>query len=121
MKMIGAEAAAESFAVFASGFPAAETAPAGAASVRESNVVKGSRRVLESGFPRRSLGRFGSSIGASAADAFAVSDAAGAFAVSGGLGALAGGAAVGGGAGGAGFGWSLSLSLLSESAFSLRR
>src|ERR1700676_2345485 len=117
MKVICAEAAAESFAVFASGFPVpGEAVPAGAASVRESNVANGSRRALESGFPRRRRGRLGSSIVSSeagaGAEAFAVSGVAGAFAASGalgGFGALAGGA--GGAAVVAGFGWSfLSLS-----------
>src|ERR1700693_2397766 len=110
MKVICAEAAAESFAVFASGFPVpGETVPAGAPSVRGSKVAKGSRRVVESGFPRRSLGRFGSSIGSLEAEAdaevdaeaFAVSGVAGAFAASGALGGLAGG---GGGRGGGGGG-----------------
>src|SRR6202521_1537051 len=134
MKMICAEVAAEPFAVFASDLPVPEAAPAGAASVRGSKVAKGSRRALESGFPRRSLGRFGSSIVSSeaeaGAEAFAVSGVAGAFAASGalgGLGALAGGAVVGGDGGVAGFCWSvLSLSLflsgpLSESALLLWR
>src|ERR1700686_1402097 len=138
MKVICAEAAAESFAVFASGFPVpGETVPAGAASGRGSNVAKGSRRAVESGFPRRRRGRFGSSIGSLEAEADAEVDAeafgvAGAFAASDALGALAGGAGVGGGAGPAGFCWSflslplsdLSLSVsvpLSESALSLRR
>ena len=127
MKVICGADAAESFAV-ASGF----AVPAGTASVRASNVVKGSRCVLESGFPRRSLGRFGSSIGSSdaegGAEAFAGSGVAGALAVSGdggGAGVLAGGAAVGGAGAVAGFCWSLSLSLLSELLseldFSLRR
>src|ERR1700693_5965233 len=103
MKIICAEAAAGSFVVLASGFPVPEDvpedAPAVAASVRGSKVVKGSWRALDSGFPRRSLGRSGSSSGSSDADAgaFAVSAAAGALAVSGaggGFGSLAVGAAV---------------------------
>src|ERR1700682_5065476 len=133
MKLICEDDAAESFAVFASGFPVpAEAVPGDAASVRTSNVANGSRRALESGFPRRSRGRFGSSIVSSdagaGAEAFAVSGVAGAFAPSGalgGLGALAGGAVVGGAGGVAGFGWSfLSLSFsepLSDSALSLWR
>src|ERR1700681_394530 len=132
MKLICEDDAAESFAVFASGFSVpAEAVPGGAASVRGSNVANGSRRALESGFPRRSGGRFGSSIVSSeagaGAEAFAVSGVAGAFAASGalgGFGALAGGAG-GGAAVVAGFGWSfLSLSFsepLSESALSLWR
>src|SRR5450631_188515 len=103
------EDAAGSFGVLASGFPVS----AGAVSVSASNVVKGSRRVLESGFPRRSLGRFGSSIVSSDAAAFAGSAAAGAFALSVGLGAGGALAAVvveGAGAV-AGFSWFLFLSL----------
>src|SRR5271157_3961065 len=103
MTTICGKAAAESVAVFAPGFPVPAEAVPGVVSVRASNVVKGSRRALESGFPRRSRGRLGSSIGSSdaeaGADVFAVSGAAGAFALSGdggGLGALPGGAAVGG-------------------------
>ena len=131
MKLICEDDAPESFAVFTSGFPVpAEAMPGDASSVRGSNVAKGSRRALESGFPRRSRGRFGSSIGSSdvEVEAFAlfVSDVAGGFVASGVVGALSGGAVVGG-AGFAGFGWSflsLSLSLflsepLSESALSL--
>ena len=140
MEMICGGAAAESFPAFASGFPVAEdvpeAVPAGAASVKGSNVANGSWRALESGFPRRSRGRFGSSIGSSEADAFGASGGAGVFAVSGaggalasgGVGALAGGAAVVGAGAAAGFGWSLSLSLslsllselLSESGFCRR-
>ena len=129
------DGASELVAVFPASFPVPEDVADGAASVRGSNVAKGSRRALESGLPRRSRGRFGSSIGSSDAeaepdeDAFAVSGIVGAFAVSGALGALAGGAVAGGAAGVAGFCWSflslfLSLSLsepLSESALSLWR
>src|ERR1700681_1648784 len=98
MKVDCGEGAAESFAVLVSGFPApGEAVPAGAASVRGSKVAKGSRRVVESGLPRRSRGRFGSSIVSSGAEAFAVfvSDVADDFAASGAVGAPAGGAEVG--------------------------
>src|SRR6267378_2223705 len=63
---------AESFAVFGSDL--LDEPVAGAASVRGSKVANGSRRAVESGFPRRSRGRFGSSIGSSEAEveAFAV-------------------------------------------------
>src|ERR1700674_1634351 len=95
MKVDGGEGAAESFAVLVSGFPApGEAVPAGAASVRGSKVAKGSRRVVESGLPRRRRGRFASSIGSLGAEAFAVfvSDVAGGSGV---VEVPAGGAAVG--------------------------
>src|ERR1700676_2040387 len=105
MKVNCGDGASELVAVFPVSFPVPEDVADGAASVRGSKVAKGSRRVLESGLPRRSRGRFGSSIGSSDAeaepdeDAFAVSGIVGAFAASG---ALAGGAVVGGVAGVAG-------------------
>ena len=81
MKVNCGEGPSELVAVFPASFPVPEDVADGAVSVRGSNVAKGSRRALESGFPRRSLGRFGSSIGSSEAEDFAVfvSDAAGAF------------------------------------------
>src|SRR5258708_38687195 len=132
MKLIWEDDAAESFAVFTSGFPVpAEAVPGDALSVIGSNVANGSRRALESGFPRRRRGRFGSSIGSSdvEVEAFAlcVSDVAGGFVASGVVGALVGGALVGGAGGVAGFCssfLSFSFSLfepLSESALSLWR
>src|ERR1700687_2270669 len=99
MKVDCGEGAAESFSVLASGFPApGEAVPAGAAFVRGSKVAKGSRRVVESGLPRRRRGRFASSIGSLGAEAFAVfvSDVAGGA----GGGAVAGGGGGGGGRGG---------------------
>src|ERR1700687_4097580 len=98
MKLICEDDAAESFAVFASGFSVpAEAVPGAAASVRGSNVANGARRALESALLGRSRGRFGSSIVSSeagaGAEAFAVSGVTGAFAASGALGgfdALAG-------------------------------
>src|ERR1700675_2812465 len=101
MKVICGEGASELFAGFPASFPVPEDVAAGAASVRESNVANGSRRALESGFPRRRRGRLGSSIVSSeagaGAEAFAVSGVAGALAASGTLGglALAGGVVVG--------------------------
>src|SRR5450756_869073 len=101
MTICGADAA-ESFAVFVSGLPVPAGAVLGVTSVRGSNVAKGSRRAFESGFPRRSRGRFGSAIVSSdaegGAEAFAASGAAGALAVSGDGGefcVLAGGTVVG--------------------------
>src|SRR5207245_8531188 len=115
MKLICEDDAPESFAVFTSGFPVpAEAMPGDASSVRGSNVAKGSRRALESGLPRRSRGRFGSSIGSFEAEGFAVfvSDVVGGLVAPGVVGALVGGAIVGGAGGVAGFcGSFLSLSL----------
>src|SRR5258708_31509190 len=100
MKVICGEGTSELVAVFPASFPVPEDVADGAASVRASNVANGSRRAVESGLPRRSLGRFGSSIGSSDAeedaDAFAVSAAGGAFAVSVELDVLAGGTVAGG-------------------------
>src|SRR6266404_216841 len=103
MKLISEDDAAESFAVFTSGFPVPAEAVPDASSVIGSNVANGSRRALESGFPRRSRGRFGSSMGSSDAEVEAfppfVSDVAGGFVASGVVGALVGGALVGGAGG----------------------
>src|SRR4029077_12964824 len=111
MKVNSGEGASELVAVVPASFPVPDDVLDGAASVRGSNVAKGSRRALESGLPRRSRGRFGSSTGSSDAeaepdeDAFAVSGIVGAFWASGALGALAAGAGAGGAAGVAGFCW----------------
>src|ERR1700681_5096182 len=90
MKVNCGEGATESLAIFASGFPApGEAMPASAASCRGSKVAKGSRRVVESGLPRRSLGRFGSSIGSLEVEVEADAEAdvfAGGFVAFGGLG-----------------------------------
>jgi hypothetical protein len=97
MKVNRGEGASELVALFPASFPVPEDVADGAASVRGSNVAKGSRRALESGFPRRSRGRFGSSIGSSEAEGFAVfvSDVAGGFVASGVVEVPVGGAAVG--------------------------
>ena len=100
MKVNCGEGPSELVAVFPASFPVPEDVADGAVSVRGSNVAKGSRRALESGFPRRSRGRFGSSIGSSDAEVEAftlfVSDAAGGFVASGVVGALVGDAVVAG-------------------------
>ena len=94
-------ASAEPLAV-ASVFPVAAAPAPGFASVRASNVVKGSWCSLGSGLPRRSRGRFGSAICSSVAEAdagadvFAVSAGAGALAVSGAAGEVVVGVAGGG-------------------------